>query len=350
MRGYVPLEHTIPGRPLPNAPSHQHRFLTRLDPNQIESLDYGFGTITTEVLPVDDCFSITYRIFDLKQKQQFSTITSEGGFYMHVRRKGEAQARIENELIIMSEESCGIYYLPPGEIISVIDNQLGVSMIIRIDCMLKRFAGFPLIDKLLKTAQEKPDSLASLPDCKMDFWVLAAVNLLFNMGRSEQLMENAHSLLDQLIKTYINCIDRAQNPALYNALQLNVFTSKSIPTSMLSPGSEQEEQFNDIVEYLLSHLKTNYSRKEISLKSDLTESEFARLFEQGYGKSYSEGYQEIRMAKILDLITQNLKTKEIAQNSGYSSASNLRTEFKKFYGYSTSLFQWPFFINKYRDD
>jgi AraC-like DNA-binding protein len=351
MKGLLPLtQDAEQGQLLKHHPPALQRFMPGWLLSDAEILDYSFGIISTQSIFDDQHTHYTFRLTNLLKKTSFTIAPAAGALYLYLCIRGASVFSVAQETVTLEEMTGRILYLPPGETIVSLQKGISIFLFIEISNWLPAHAHHPPVGELLTQLRAHPAAFFQLPAVALNYWLLGSVNLLLNIGRHERYSPPLTMSLDRLLKLYLNESDATIDDIIRQQLQLHILTGRPVGKTSLPASSAKGEQFQDIVQYLLGHLKKNYYKKTIAEKSDLAEKQFSRLFKDVYGKSFQEGYLELRMMQALQWVVEEEKLVAIAENAGYSSASNFTAEFKKFYGYPPSLYQWPYLNGKFDNE
>ncbi len=109
--------------------------------------------------------------------------------------------------------------------------------------------------------------------------------------------------------------------------------------------SGNESSSQAVLKKIIDYIEQNYSRKELSLNSIskavfISPAYISTLFKKGMGINLSEYIIKIRLEKAAALLKQtDLKTYEIAEKIGYTSAQYFSVLFKKYIGYSPTEYK-----------
>ncbi|WP_169316175.1 helix-turn-helix domain-containing protein [Mucilaginibacter paludis] len=351
MKGLLPLTHMEECTLLRMMPASLRSYVPGWTTADAEICDYSFGVITSPETTDKKGNAYTCRISQMERRERFITVLDAGTYFIHIRLKGDAKVNLmAEEDRVMSGRTIAVLYLPPGKIISELCTGIGGSLLIRINPVIEQYAIDSHMRQLLDQARQCPHEPFLLPVVGVDFWLGAIVNLLMNNGKHKPYNQDLYSLLDRLIRLYLNELKQDIPPDHKNKLQLQVLTGARIGKSKLVEGSAAFIDYHHIIQYLEQHLKYNYDKREIALKSELTVKQFTRLFEDGYGKSYQDGYIELRMIQALRLTVADVKLSQIATAIGYHNFGSFSKAFRKFFGYPASLLQWPYYNNEIHPD
>jgi AraC-like DNA-binding protein len=343
MKGLLLLVHpTETGIVLKKSPPSIHRYLPEWPESESQALDYSFGVIATNERIDSAGILHSLQISHLQRKTSFTVAVEQPGCYLHIRLKGKTETVPENTFTII--------YVTKGSIISEWHSGLGGSLVINILPMLAQYQHNSVIRQLVDHTLAHPEAAYDMPVIPLNFWLAGAVNLLLNAGKNTRNMPDIHQLLHQLISMYLTEIATDLSPGHRTRMQLHTLTGIKVGKNTLEAGSDALEEYDNIIQYLLLHLRKNYDKKTIVAKSDLSEGQFTRLFKQGYGKPFKEGYTELRMIQALQWVVEDKKLSEIAEAIGYADLSAFSKAFKKFYGCPASLYHWPYYNNESYDD
>lgn len=91
--------------------------------------------------------------------------------------------------------------------------------------------------------------------------------------------------------------------------------------------------FSHILEYIDTHSHEPLQVQELAVKSNMSYSNFARLFKGQYGRSCKSYIEYVRICKAEELVLHsNLDLSYIAQETGFADCSHLIRTYKKLKG------------------
>lgn len=107
------------------------------------------------------------------------------------------------------------------------------------------------------------------------------------------------------------------------------------------------------IELVLARMETDTSRpwatEALARSVNLSSSRLRHLFKQETGKTPTQHLKELRLKRSETLLrTTFLSVKEIAGNSGLTSASYFVREFKKYFGLSPTVYRRKFGLQAVR--
>lgn len=336
------------GKPIKKTPLNLVAFLPQWPNAQNECLEYSFGFITTHKVTDAAGSCYTCYISNTRKRIVLTQNVQAGGMFLLVQKNNiQDIAFYEESGRTLEEVSCTITYFPSGENLFNVAAGTAALLLVDIDSIMYQFMPDSILQHLQLHIQQYPAVLYELPVVTNNAWLHGLINLLLNTGKDSHYIPELHNTLKKVIAIYMNEIDDNIPLPLKEKLQLSILSGRVQGKSYLLYQSRKESLYNDIIAYLVKHLKTNYNKKNIAIKSGLSEKNFSRIFQEGYGKTFKEGYLELRLTEVFRQVIQNNKLAEIAHKSGYTSASNLSVSFKKMYGNPPSLYQWPYRINTF---
>lgn len=336
------------GKPTLKTPGDIAVFMPDWPNAQNDCVEYVFGFLATHTV-MDEagllyrCYiSNTHKLVLCRQN------APEGNVFLQIRKRNIQESLLQEDTMhSLDEIDCAIVYYPSGETLFSLTAGTEALILIDINDLIVRFLPNLFVKGLLLHIQQQPATPYALPVVKHNTWLHGLINLLWNTGKDTRHIPELHTTLLQILAVYMSEIDTNMPVDIKYSLQFSILTRRVAVRSLLLYQSRKETLYKEIIHYLLTHLKVNYDKKTIAAKSGLGEKSFSRLFRDGYGKPFKEGYLELRLTEVFKQVTKNGKLSIIARNAGYTSASNLSVSFKKMYGFPPSLFQWPYRVNAF---
>lgn len=302
---------------------------------------YSFGIAVHVALDDPGDTALEFHLFNSRRATTFPVSLEEGGLFLVCLRAVNTSS---------AHTTWCLRYMPGGE--QDLEIPIGISsfLLISLDTIAHGLNMHRQLIALRSQVSAFPDQTHSLTEIQSDEWLTAATNFLFNYGREDRTSLNITTQIRRLLQMYLLAVQEERIRDYYFSSQLHHLAGRESGTPHITYHSVDYENYLEIITYLQGHIRYHYSRGEIARKSQLTEKQFAKLFKAGYGKPYKEGMLEIRMGHALQLVVRDKKLSEVAASTGYASASSFTAEFRKFFGYPPSLFQWPYRQHRYRKE
>lgn len=346
MNDLVLLQHVKKGIVVPDVSPALSRYVPVWPNSHTESYQYPFGNITT-VSCKHNQLTCVCRSTELYHKlEKFTTILPKAAVIFHIRVKGSVNISFNQQqpITAIPEATMHIGYLPYGSIESEWEQGLGLAIVTDITALTESYAPLSYqVQQLMQHQHTKPDVPLALPAITINFWETGIINLLLNLGKDPQHIPSFSQCIDQLIRLYLIHMHDDLPAAKKDRLCFEVVTGRRAEKTYLMANTTEGKVYHAIETYLVSHLKTHFKKEEVAQALHIGEKEFVKLFKDGYGKPYREGYLELRLQKAFELVVQEQDKKlySIARSVGYNQQSAFGERFMEFYGYPPTLFRWP---------
>lgn len=345
MNNLVLLQHVKRGIETAEVPPALSRYVPVWPNSHTETYQYPFGNVATVSYKYNHvtCVCRSTQLFHKQEK--FTTALSKSAVIFHIRIKGSVNISVKSHPIhTIPEATMHIGYIPQGNVESEWEQGLGLTLITDITTLLEGYAPHSYqIQQLIQHFITQPDTPLALPAVSFNFWETGIIHLLLNLGKDAQHIPSFSQCIDQLIRLYLIHMHDDLPAAAKDRLCFEIVTGQKAEKTFLMANTTEGKLYNAIESYLLSHLKTHFKKEEVAQAMHIGEKEFVKLFKDGYGKPYREGYLELRMQKAFELVIQEQDKKlySIARSVGYNQQSAFGERFIGFYGYPPTLFRWP---------
>ncbi|BAV10095.1 AraC-type DNA-binding protein [Filimonas lacunae] len=344
MNDLLTLRHWQKGTANNEIPAVLCRYVPEWPHSNTETLHYPFGHVIT-VSHTDNNTRYISRTTHLPHKPQTFTITIQHpAVICYIRVKGAASMQVQSEHIDAGNSTMRIGYLPEGEIAVMPETGLGISIMIDIATIISQYADQSYqVQQLLQHIRKNPQQLLTLPTIPLNYWQQGVVHLLLNIGKDMQHRPSLHTCTHQLVRLYLIAMNDDISASTQQKLNFEVLSGRKTKKTYLLPNTSESFQYSAIENYLLQHLKTHLKKEEVATAMNIGEKEFVRLFKDGYGKPYREGYLELRMQKAFEQVMHGQdKLYNIARSIGYQQQSAFGERFVEFFGFPPTLYKWPY--------
>jgi AraC-like DNA-binding protein len=238
-----------------------------------------------------------------------------GILLMHISLEGSAEYQLEGlGHLLLHERAYTIYYVPFWLAHALPTFSPNRSMLI---CMDPSFLGkFTLQSGYIRNVLQKIESahpviLSDTPYIA-DYPMLSQVNALMNTACERTCERLAHAILEA---------------GLANML-------KKRPPKIIKMSKVELEKFYRARKIITTHLKQEFSRRELSEMTGLSNYQIRDQFPQLFGVSTKTMLLEARMSLAGKMILAGDTIYAVAKTLGYSDESGLRRAFHQFHGLS----------------
>lgn len=345
MNDLLLLQHAQKGTRIHEIPAALTRYVPDWPDSHTESFQYAFGHIVTVSHKSNTFTSICRTTHIIHKLEKFSTTLSQPAVLFHIRVKGPVNVSLSNQHHALNESNISMGYVPAGSIESQSEHGLGISIVTDATRLIENYASQSYqVQQLLQHIETHPDKPLILPSININFWGAGVIRLLLNLGKDAQYTPSFSKCIDRLIRLYLIHMHDDLPAATKEHLCFEVLTGRKAGKTYLINNTPEGKQYHAIESYLLSNLKTHLKKEEVAQAMNMGEKEFVKLFKDGYGKPYREGYLELRMQKAFELVMQGQDKKlyTIARSVGYHQQSAFGERFMEFYGYPPTMFKWPY--------